>query len=109
MPLDRHDVMLLLAQLAEEEELRVTVKGSAFGSLLAAVGAFIGGVSLGPPGLLIGETTVERDLTSVLTHCRQNWPHCRQNWPLCRPIRLHDRRVCGIWPLALCLVLWSFR
>ena len=56
MPLDRHDVMQLLAQLAEEEEIRVTVKGSAFGSLVAGLGAFLGGVTLGPPGLLIGET-----------------------------------------------------
>ncbi|KAF0297567.1 Protein C19orf12 [Amphibalanus amphitrite] len=56
MPLDRHDVMALLAQLAEEEEMRVTVKGSAQGALLAGAGAFFGGLLMGPVGLLIGST-----------------------------------------------------
>ena len=60
MPLDRHDVMLVLAQLAEEEELRVTVKGSAFGGLVAGLGAFLGGVALGPVGILVGELPCAR-------------------------------------------------
>ncbi|XP_037084841.1 protein C19orf12 homolog [Pollicipes pollicipes] len=56
MPLDRHDCLALLVQLAEEEDLRVTVKGSAWGALVAGLGAFVGGVALGPPGLLLGGT-----------------------------------------------------
>ena len=55
MPLDRHDIVSLLSQLAEQEELKVTVKGSMLGSLMAGLGAFVGGVALGPPGLLLGE------------------------------------------------------
>jgi len=56
MPLDRRDVMALLAQLADEDNMRVTVRGSAWGGVVTGLSAFLGGVALGPPGLLLGGT-----------------------------------------------------
>ena len=60
MPLDHREAVSLLSQLAEQEDLRVTLRSSLMGSLLAGLGAFIGGVTLGPPGLLLGERRTGR-------------------------------------------------
>ncbi|KAI0234732.1 hypothetical protein LSAT2_014946 [Lamellibrachia satsuma] len=54
MPLDVDDVLQLLAQLADDTELRVTVKESLKGGVITGAAAVIGGVLLGPPGLAIG-------------------------------------------------------
>ena len=57
MPVEVDDVLQLLALLADETQLKVTVKGSLKGGALVGVTAVIGGVLLGPPGLAIGRST----------------------------------------------------
>ncbi len=54
MPLDVDGVLNLLCTLADEENLRVSVKGSLLGGMLTGVIATAGGLMLGPPGLAIG-------------------------------------------------------
>ena len=56
MPVEVDDVLQLLALLADETQLKVTVKGSLKGGALVGVTAVIGGVLLGPPGLAIGRS-----------------------------------------------------
>lgn len=58
MPLDVDDVLQLLAQLADDTELRVTVKESLKGGVITGAAAVIGGVLLGPPGLAIGKYAI---------------------------------------------------
>ena len=59
MPVEVDDVLQLLALLADETQLKVTVKGSLKGGALVGVTAVIGGVLLGPPGLAIGRSTLQ--------------------------------------------------
>ena len=54
MPLSSHDLQRVVAHLAEEEELKVTVKSSVYGGLVAGITTTLGGLLAGPPGLLVG-------------------------------------------------------
>lgn len=54
MPIDIKDVMTLLSTLSKEENLRVTVKQSVRGGVIAGLTTAMGGIIAGPPGLAIG-------------------------------------------------------
>ena len=54
MPVSIDDWMRVLATVAEESELRATIKGSVSGGVMAGVMTTAGGLVLGPPGLLVG-------------------------------------------------------
>ena len=54
MPLSPRDLQRVLAILADEDQLKVTVKSSVYGGLLAGVMTTVGGLLGGPPGLLVG-------------------------------------------------------
>ncbi|XP_074645197.1 protein C19orf12-like [Tubulanus polymorphus] len=54
MPVDVEDLLKLLGTLSDEANLRVNVKESVKGGLIAGLSTAIGGVLLGPPGLAIG-------------------------------------------------------
>ena len=54
MPLDVDDVLQLLAELADDDDLKVTVTESLKGGLITGLTAVVGGMLLGPPGLAIG-------------------------------------------------------
>ena len=54
MPLSSHDLQRVVAHLAEEEELKVTVKSSVYGGLVAGITTTLGGLLAGPSGLLVG-------------------------------------------------------
>ena len=54
MPISVVDLQRVLAILAEEDELKVTVKSSAYGGIIAGLTTTVGGILAGPPGLLLG-------------------------------------------------------
>ena len=54
MPLSPRDLQRVLAILADEDQLKVTVKSSVYGGLLAGVMTTAGGLLGGPPGMLVG-------------------------------------------------------
>ena len=54
MPLSPRDLQRVLAILADEDQLKVTVKSSVYGGLLAGVMTTVGGLLGGPPGMLVG-------------------------------------------------------
>ncbi len=51
-----NDVLSLITTLADDEGLRVSVRESVKGGLIAGLACALGGVLLGPPGLAIGGT-----------------------------------------------------
>lgn len=54
MPLSPRDLQRVLAILADEDQLKVTVKSSMYGGVLAGVMTTVGGLLGGPPGMLVG-------------------------------------------------------
>ena len=54
MPVSPVDLQRVMAVLADEDELKVTMKSSAYGGVVAGVATTVGGLVAGPPGLLIG-------------------------------------------------------
>lgn len=54
MPISQYDLQRVIAVLADEEELKATVKGSLKGGLLAGITTTLGGLVFGPPGLMVG-------------------------------------------------------
>lgn len=54
MPIMAKDIMKLLCAIAEQKEMKVAVKHSATGSLVAGALAFLGGLVYGLPGVAIG-------------------------------------------------------
>ncbi|XP_076034673.1 protein C19orf12 homolog [Oratosquilla oratoria] len=56
MPINTIEIIDLLAELSEEENLRVTVKESVKGGLIAGATTVLGGMLLGPVGLAVGGT-----------------------------------------------------
>lgn len=56
MPVDVQEFMNGIAVLADNENMRVTLKQSGKGGLIAGICCFIGGVVGGPIGLALGGT-----------------------------------------------------
>uniref|UniRef100_A0A1L8D9Z8 Putative conserved plasma membrane protein n=1 Tax=Nyssomyia neivai TaxID=330878 RepID=A0A1L8D9Z8_9DIPT len=54
MVIHTQELLEVASKLAEQENMRATVKGSAKGALVCAAGAFIGGILGGPVGLAVG-------------------------------------------------------
>ena len=54
MPVNTREIIDLLCTLAEEERLRVTVRESVKGGLIAGGSAAAGGLLLGPIGIAVG-------------------------------------------------------
>lgn len=54
MPVSVTDLQRVMAILADEDQLKVTVKSSGYGGLIAGITTTIGGLVAGPPGLLVG-------------------------------------------------------
>nr|XP_057934869.1 protein C19orf12 homolog [Doryrhamphus excisus]XP_057934870.1 protein C19orf12 homolog [Doryrhamphus excisus]XP_057934871.1 protein C19orf12 homolog [Doryrhamphus excisus] len=48
------DVMRLCCEISAQEEIKVAVKGSAKGAMVAGGSAFLGGMLGGPPGIAVG-------------------------------------------------------
>lgn len=55
MPICREEIISVVAQLADHENLHVTVKESAKGACIVGTSAFAGGLLGGPVGLCIGQ------------------------------------------------------
>uniref|UniRef100_A0A6B2E9Q5 Uncharacterized protein n=1 Tax=Phlebotomus kandelakii TaxID=1109342 RepID=A0A6B2E9Q5_9DIPT len=56
MVIHTQELLEAVAELADQENMRATVKGSAKGALVCGAGAFIGGILGGPVGLALGGT-----------------------------------------------------
>ena len=54
MPLDVQTLFEVLAKLADEKQMRVTVSEAAKSGVIAGAGVFAGALLGGPPGILIG-------------------------------------------------------
>ncbi|KAL5276021.1 C19orf12 family protein [Megaselia abdita] len=54
MPVSTGELIQAFAVLADRQDVRVSVKQSAKGAIIAGTCCFIGGMLLGPPGLAIG-------------------------------------------------------
>ena len=54
MPVCAGQLQLVLAILADEDQLKVSVKGADYGGVVAGVTTTIGGLIAGPAGLLVG-------------------------------------------------------
>lgn len=55
MPVNTREIIELLCTLAEEERLRVTIRESLKGGLIAGGMAAAGGLALGPIGIALGK------------------------------------------------------
>ncbi|XP_028665499.1 protein C19orf12 homolog [Erpetoichthys calabaricus] len=54
MPVRTDDVMRLCCDLSEQQKMKVAIKQSGKGALLAGASAFVGGLVGGPPGIAVG-------------------------------------------------------
>lgn len=54
MPISVTDLQRVMAILSDEDQLKVTVKSSAYGGVIAGITTTVGGLIAGPPGLLVG-------------------------------------------------------
>ena len=54
MPVSAVELQRVLAILADEDQLKVSVKGAGYGGVVAGVTTTIGGLIAGPAGLLVG-------------------------------------------------------
>ncbi len=54
MPLLNEDIIEAIGIIADNANIRVTVKGSMLGGLLAGTAATVGGLLMGPAGLAVG-------------------------------------------------------
>ena len=54
MPIDSRELMRAIALIADERNIRVTMKQSGKGALICAAFSFMGGMLLGPMGLALG-------------------------------------------------------
>ncbi|XP_015780373.1 PREDICTED: protein C19orf12 homolog [Acropora digitifera] len=54
MPVSAVQLQQVLAILADQDQLKVTVKGAGYGGVVAGVTTAIGGLIAGPAGLLVG-------------------------------------------------------
>ena len=54
MPVSVTDLQRIMAILADEDELKVTIRGAAYGGVIAGITTTVGGLLGGPAGLLVG-------------------------------------------------------
>lgn len=54
MPISVTDLQRVMTILSDEDQLKVTVKSSAYGGVIAGITTTVGGLIAGPPGLLVG-------------------------------------------------------
>ena len=54
MVIKYEDILKVISTLCDDENLRITVKQSAKGGLIAGVSCAVGGLIAGPPGLAVG-------------------------------------------------------
>jgi hypothetical protein len=54
MPISCQDLQRVVSVLADEEELKATVKGSLKGGIIACISTTVGGLVAGPPGMMMG-------------------------------------------------------
>lgn len=54
MPVSVVEFQRVMAILADEDQLKVTVKSAGYGGVLAGLTTAVGGLVAGPPGLLVG-------------------------------------------------------
>lgn len=57
MPINTHEMMTLLGQLADQQNIQVAVKHSMVCGFAVGVATAIGGILLGPFGLAVGMST----------------------------------------------------
>lgn len=55
MPARMDDVMRLCCEVSAHEEIKVAVKNSTKGAMVAGGSAFVGGLLGGPPGIAVGK------------------------------------------------------
>lgn len=56
MPIDTQALLDAAATIAEEENMKITIKHSAKGAVIGGAALFVGGMLLGPIGFLVGGT-----------------------------------------------------
>lgn len=54
MPVSVDDLQRLMIVLADEDQLKISARNSTLGGVVAGVATTVGGLLIGPPGLLIG-------------------------------------------------------
>lgn len=54
MVIQYNDILNIITTLCDDENLRITVKQSAKGGLIAGISCAVGGLIAGPPGLAVG-------------------------------------------------------
>ena len=54
MVIKYEDILKVIATLGDDENLKITIKQSAKGGLIAGVSCAVGGLIAGPPGLAVG-------------------------------------------------------
>ncbi|XP_029464308.1 protein C19orf12 homolog [Rhinatrema bivittatum] len=54
MPVRMNDVMALLCHISEQQQMKVAIKHSGKGAIIAGAAAFLGGLMGGPPGIAVG-------------------------------------------------------
>ena len=54
MPINSHELISLVSDITRHEDIRVSIQSSVKGGVIAGLGATLGGILLGPAGLIIG-------------------------------------------------------
>lgn len=55
MPINSQELILLVSDVTRHEDIRISIKSSVKGGVITGVAATLGGILLGPPGLVIGK------------------------------------------------------
>lgn len=63
------DVMRLCCEISAHDQIKVAVKNSTKGAMVAGGSAFVGGLLCGPPGIAVGKITQtkKQQLRNILT------------------------------------------
>lgn len=69
MPARMDDVMRLCCEISAHEQIKVAVKNSTKGAMVAGGTAFVGGLLGGPPGIAVGKENRKKTL-NLLYECR---------------------------------------
>lgn len=88
MPVATGEVIKAIAVLSDKQDVRVSVKQSAKGAIIAGTCTFMGGILLGPVGFiaggLAGGVTAYRMTKGELTFSSRNF--YREKYVLCRNV-----------------------